>query len=151
MQNFRCSHWCSWRCKPFSLWCDVYYMMGLFDSRLCTRCGAEEETAHVPCECKALTSLRPTYLGSFFLDPEDVMSLILVPIKNFSKGTGLPWLWHQIVGHKGSVQTGLHALKLKGLGPIYYSTLFYLGCDIVSFSRRLGYLLILNRAVEEET
>jgi hypothetical protein len=30
------------------------------------RCGAEEETsAHVLCECKALASLRHTYLGSF--------------------------------------------------------------------------------------
>jgi len=104
MQDFSSSHWCSWRCKPFSLWRDIAYIMGLFDSPLCRRCGAEEETAHVPCECKALTSFRHTYLGSFFMDPEDVMSLILGAIKNLSKGTGLPWLWHQILGHKGLVQ-----------------------------------------------
>jgi hypothetical protein len=101
MQDFRCSHWCSWRCKPFSLWHDISFVTGLIDSPLRRRCGAEEETAHDPCEYKALTSLRHAYLGSVFLNPEDVMSLILgAKIKNFSKGTGLPWLWHQIMGHK---------------------------------------------------
>ena len=41
-------------------------------------------------ECQALASLRHVYLGSFFLDPEDIKSLSLGGIWNFSKGTGLP-------------------------------------------------------------
>jgi len=41
-------------------------------------CGAEEKTStNVLCECKALASLRHIYLGSSFLDPEDVRSLSL--------------------------------------------------------------------------
>jgi len=53
--------------------------MGLTDSPLCRRCGAEEEetSVHVLCECEALVTSRHTYLGSFFLDPEDVKSLSL--------------------------------------------------------------------------
>jgi len=66
------------------------YIMGLSDSRLC-RCGTEEETSvHILCECEALAILRHTYLGSFFLDPEDVISLSVGVIWNFSEGTGLP-------------------------------------------------------------
>jgi hypothetical protein len=49
--------------------------MGLIDSPLCRRCGAEGETSvHVLRECEALTTLRHTYLGSSFLDPDDVRS-----------------------------------------------------------------------------
>jgi len=66
------------------------YLMGLIESPLYTRCGAEEETsAHVLCECGAQASLTYAYLGSFFLDPEDVRSLNLEAIWNFSKGTEL--------------------------------------------------------------
>jgi hypothetical protein len=36
-----------------------------------------------------LTSLRHTYLGSFFLDPEDITKLSIGAIWNFAKGTGL--------------------------------------------------------------
>jgi len=40
--------------------------MGLNNIPFCRRCGAEEETSvHALCECKALASLRHTYLGSF--------------------------------------------------------------------------------------
>jgi len=64
--------------------------MGLIDSPLCRRYGAKKENAaHILCECEALASLRHAYLGSFFLDPEDVKSLILGAIWNFSKGTRL--------------------------------------------------------------
>jgi len=46
--------------------------MGLTNSSLCRRCGAKDETsAHILCECEALASLRHTYVGSFFLEPED--------------------------------------------------------------------------------
>jgi len=66
------------------------YIMGLIDSPLCRRCGVEEETsAHVLCKCEALVSLRHVYLGSSFLDPQDVKSLSLEVIWNFSKGIGL--------------------------------------------------------------
>ena len=66
-------------------------LMGLINSPLCRKFGDEEETsAHVLCECEALASLRHTHLGSFFLAPEDVWSLSLGAICNFSKGTGLP-------------------------------------------------------------
>jgi hypothetical protein len=49
------------------------HLMRLTSSPLYRRCGAGEETsAHVRCECKTLASLGRAYLGSFFLDPEDV-------------------------------------------------------------------------------
>ena len=64
--------------------------MGLSDSPLGRRCGAEDETsAHILCECEALSSLRHVYLGSF-LEPEDINSISLGAIWNFSKVTGLP-------------------------------------------------------------
>jgi len=54
------------------------HLMGLSDSPLCRRCGAEDETsAHSLCEYEALASLRHAYLGSFFLEPEDIKSIIL--------------------------------------------------------------------------
>jgi len=50
--------------------------MELTNNPSCRRCGTEEETSvHVLCECEALASLRHAYLGSFFLDPENVRSL----------------------------------------------------------------------------
>jgi len=50
----------------------------------------EETSAHLFCECEALASLRHAYLGSFFLEPEDIKSVSLGAIWNFSKVTGLP-------------------------------------------------------------
>jgi hypothetical protein len=68
-----------------------FHLMGLTNSLLRRRCGAEEETsAHILCECEALVSLKHVNLGSFFLDSGDVNSLSLVVVWNFSKGTGLP-------------------------------------------------------------
>ena len=64
--------------------------MGLCNNHICRRCGTEEETSvHVLCECEALASLRDTYLGSFFLDPEDIKKLGVGAIWSFDKGTGL--------------------------------------------------------------
>ena len=41
------------------------HLMGLSDSPLCRRCGAEDETsAHILCKHEALVSLRHAYLGS---------------------------------------------------------------------------------------
>jgi hypothetical protein len=75
------------------------HLMGLSDSPLCRRCGGEDETsAHILCECEALASLRYAYLGSFFLEPEDIKSIHLGAIWNFSKVTGLPL---RDMGHNG--------------------------------------------------
>jgi len=64
--------------------------MGLRNNPTCRKCGTEEETSvHVLCECEALASLRYAYLGSFFMDPEDVTNLSMGAILNFGKGTGL--------------------------------------------------------------
>jgi len=51
----------------------------------------EETSAHILCECEALSSLRHAYLGSFFLEPEDIKSISLGgAIWKFSKASGLP-------------------------------------------------------------
>jgi hypothetical protein len=66
------------------------HIMGLRDNPICRKCGTEEETSgHILCECEALASLRHTYLGSFFLNPEDIRVLGVGAIWNFAKGTGL--------------------------------------------------------------
>ena len=58
------------------------YIMGMSINPTCMKCGTEEETSvHILCECEVLASLRHAYLGSFFLDAED--------IRNLAKGTGL--------------------------------------------------------------
>jgi hypothetical protein len=67
------------------------HLMGVLDSPLCRECGDKEETsAHILCECEALAALRCRYLGSFFLEPEDIKSLSLGAIWSFSKAAGLP-------------------------------------------------------------
>jgi len=66
------------------------YIMGLSNNLTCRKCGTEEETSvHILCECGAFASLRHTYLGSFFLDREDIRELSIGGIWNFAKGTGL--------------------------------------------------------------
>jgi hypothetical protein len=66
------------------------HIIGLSDSPLCRKCGAEDGTsAHVLCECEALATHRHTYLGSFFLNPEDVRELSLGAIWTFITRTGL--------------------------------------------------------------
>ena len=66
------------------------HLLGLLDSPLCRKCGLREETsAHILCECEALASLRHMYLGCS-LEPEDIRSLGLGAIWNFSKAMGLP-------------------------------------------------------------
>jgi hypothetical protein len=51
--------------------------MGLPNSPLRRRAAEDETSAHIVCECEALTSLRHVHLGSFFLDPEDINNLTL--------------------------------------------------------------------------
>ena len=67
------------------------HLLGLLDSPLCRKCGKKEETsAHILCKCEALASFRHMYLGSFFLEPEDIRHIGLGPIWNLSKAIGLP-------------------------------------------------------------
>ena len=72
-------------------WEDIYiYVTGLSNNRTFRKCGMEEETSvHILCECEALASLRHSYLGSFFLDPEDIWKLSMGAIWNCAKWTGL--------------------------------------------------------------
>ena len=64
--------------------------MGLCNDPIYRKCGTEEEySVHILCECEALASLRHAYLGSFFLEPEDIREQGMGAIWNFAKGTGL--------------------------------------------------------------
>jgi hypothetical protein len=93
--------------------------MGLRDSPLCKKCGAEEDTsADVLCECETLATHRHTYLGSFFLDPEDVRELNLGAIWNFVKKDRALMTWTLVKGHKGPVK-GLRASGPQGLDPLF--------------------------------
>jgi ribonuclease HI len=66
------------------------HLLKLVDSPLCRRCGVKEETsAHILCECEALASLRHTYLGSFFLEPEDIRHISLGAVCGYGRATGL--------------------------------------------------------------
>jgi len=59
------------------------YIMGLSSDPMCRKCTKEETSVHILCECEALASLRHPYLGSFFLDPEDIRVLGMGAIWNF--------------------------------------------------------------------
>jgi len=49
------------------------HLLRLLDSPLCRRCGVKKETsAHILYKCEALASLRHAYLGTFFLESEDI-------------------------------------------------------------------------------
>jgi hypothetical protein len=101
--------------------------------------GRRETSAYVLCECETLGTLRHTYLGSFFVDPEDTRGLSLGAMWNFIKGTGLSWLGLKLKGHKGPVK-GLPTFGPQGLDPLFilfYSLLCYaileggiLTCDV---------------------
>ena len=59
------------------------HLLGLSDSPMCRRCGAEDETSvHILCECEALASLKHVDLGSFVLEPDDIKSISLGAIWN---------------------------------------------------------------------
>jgi hypothetical protein len=63
------------------------YVMGLSNDPTCRKRGTEEEiSVHVLCECEALASLRHSYPGSFFFNPEDIRVLGVGAIWNFAKG-----------------------------------------------------------------
>jgi hypothetical protein len=62
--------------------------MGLSDSPLCRRCGAEDETsAYILCEREPLASLRHAHLGSF-LEPEDIRVQVWGPSGTLVKQQG---------------------------------------------------------------
>jgi len=68
------------------------HLLGLLDSPLCKKCGVKEETSAQSSVNVSLwlASFRHAYLGSFFLEPEDIKSISLGAIWNFTKATGLP-------------------------------------------------------------
>jgi hypothetical protein len=77
------------------------HLMGLTDSPLCRNGGVEEETfAHILCRCEALTSIRHAYLGSFFLEPEDIKSENVGPSGALARRPGSH---ERPLGHKGPV------------------------------------------------
>jgi len=52
-----------------------FYIMGLRDSPLCRRCGAQDVTsAQVLCECEALATLTYVYLGIFIHEQRECYS-----------------------------------------------------------------------------
>ena len=62
------------------------YLMGMSNNPACRKCGSEKETSvHILCECEVSASLRYAYLGSFFLDPEDIRKLSIGVIWDFGK------------------------------------------------------------------
>ena len=74
--------------------------MGLSDSPLCRRCGAEDETSSlILCECEALTT-QTCVSGLLFLEPADIKCMSLEAMWNFSKVTGLPYI---DMGHRQPV------------------------------------------------
>jgi len=59
-------------------------IMVLSNNIIFRKCTVEETSVYILCECEALTSLRHIYLGSFFLDPEDIRKLNIGAIWNFA-------------------------------------------------------------------
>ena len=64
-------------------------IMGIGNDPMCRKCGTEETSVHILCECEALASLRYIYLGSFFLDLENIKKLGVEAIWRFGNPTGL--------------------------------------------------------------
>ena len=91
----------------------------------------EETSAHVLCDWEALVSLRCTYLGSFFLDPEDFRNLSLRATWNFRNGTGVPRLDIRLWDTKGPFKRprciGTKRARIQSLfySILFCSTLFY--------------------------
>jgi hypothetical protein len=70
---------------------------------------------NVPVRQASLATLRHVYLGSFFLDPENVRDLSLRAFWNFFRRTGLLWLGSN-EGAQGACE-GLRATGQWGLDP----------------------------------
>jgi hypothetical protein len=103
-------------------------LLGLLDSPLCRKRGVRKETsAHILYECEALALLGLEYLGSFFLEPEDIKSLGLGPSGTIVRLQGSH---DSIWGTKGPSNQGLGASGLTGPKPecksISHNSLTYL-------------------------
>ena len=83
-----------------------FFIMGLSESPLRRRCGAQKETSpHALGTCEALVTFRHHYLGSFSFDPEDVRNLALEWSWVFIKGQNSHVLDFSSKGHKVPVET----------------------------------------------
>jgi hypothetical protein len=66
------------------------HVMGLSNNPICRKCGTEEEiSVDVLFACETPTSLRHSYLGSLFLDLEDIRKRIIGEIWKFEERIGL--------------------------------------------------------------
>jgi hypothetical protein len=95
------------------------YIMGLSNNPICRQCGTEGETSvHISFECEALASLRHTYLGSFFLDTENIRKLSIGAIWNFAKGTGLLQLGTEHGAQRANLEAYVYVHRTrKGSNP----------------------------------
>jgi hypothetical protein len=99
---------------------------GLCNDPICRKYGTEEGTSvHILCECEALASLRHAYLGSFFLNLEDIRELGMGTVWNFAKGTA-PIGYYRIWGTEG-LSLRPRYIEPKGARTQYYSIQFYSG------------------------
>jgi hypothetical protein len=75
------------------MWAKVSsFEMGLCDNPICKRCGRllRRKPQFMFCvSVRPLLHSRHQYLGSFFLDPEDVRTLNIRALWKFAKETGL--------------------------------------------------------------
>jgi len=76
------------------------HLMRLSDSPLCRRCGAEDDLCPHSLWVWCFGFTQTCVSGLFFLEPEDIKSISLGAIWNFSKATGLPYI---DMGHKGPI------------------------------------------------
>jgi hypothetical protein len=73
-----------------------------FNNPTCRKYGTEEKTSiHILYECEVLASFKYTYLGSFFLDPEDIRVLVMGGHLELCKSNMAPITWYRIWGTKG--------------------------------------------------
>jgi hypothetical protein len=99
--------------------------MGLCNDPICRKCGTEEETSvHILCECEMLASLMHAYLGSFFLDLEDIRVLGIGATWNFAKVTGV-LLPSTEYGAQRACQLRPRCIRPERARTQYYSILFY--------------------------
>ena len=128
------------------------HVMGLSNDPACRKCGTEEETSvHILCECEALASLRHKYLGSFFLDPDDIRVQVVGAIWNFIKEQSFYNLV-QNRGQKGPVLRPRCSWPGEGPYPNYDSNsnsnhicnYFFICCVRFVFSEITSFLILFQ-------
>jgi hypothetical protein len=77
-----------------------------------------EPTLYVSVKLYFIQTYTCVYQDSFFLDPEDINSLSLGAIWNFSEGTGLPCTGIRLRGIKGLLVKAKVYRERKGSNPI---------------------------------